>query len=242
MAGGQALVQDMRLRNSAPAEIINLRQIREISKKISLKHDSLTIGAKVTVAELLKDKTILERLPILSEAARRLGDVQIRNFATVVGNVCWSDPRANLAVALLACKAKITVIEDNGTLTKIDLEDFFSGFRENILDRRIATEIEVPLSEKNVGAYLEFSRQPLDLALVNIAMVTTPSDKGNCIAIGGIFNRPLRIKISKRDLTEEIIRKIENNNSPLLEDQFASPSHKIDILRALLKKLFLRLQ
>ena len=242
MAGGQALIQDMRLRNRAPAEIIDLGQIPEISQKISFKHDSLIIGAKVTIAELLEDKNVLERLPILSEAARRLGDVQIRNFATVVGNVCWSDPRANLAVALLACQAKITVMEDNGTPTKIDLEDFFSGFRENILDGRIATEIEVPLSEKNVGAYLEFSRQPQDLALVNIAMVTTLSENRNFIAIGGIFNRPLRLKISKRDLTAEIIRKIENNNSPLLDDQFASPSHKIDILRALLKKLFLRLQ
>ena len=243
LAGGQALVQDMRLRNCAPEEIINLRQIEEISQKICFKNNSLTIGAKVTVAELLEDKNVLERIPVLSEAARKLGDVQIRNFATVVGNVCWSDPRANLAVALLACQATITVMEDNGTLAKIDLEDFFSGFRENILNGRIATEIEVPLSEKNVGAYLEFSRQPQDLALVNIAMVTNlPLERGSFIAIGGIFNRPIRIEISKGDVIGDIIGKIENNNNSYLDDQFACINHKIDILRALLRKITLKLQ
>lgn len=242
MAGGQALVQDMRLRNCAPAEIINLRQIDEISQKISFKHNSLIIGAKVTVTELLEDKNVLERIPVLSEAARKLGDVQIRNFATVVGNVCWSDPRANLAVALLACRAKITVMEENSTLAKIDLNDFFSGFRKNVLNGRIATEIEVPLSERNVGAYLEFSRQPQDLALVNVAMASASLERGNFIAIGGIFNRPIRIEISKTNLIDELIKKIEDYNSPYLDDQFATLSHKLDVLRALLKKIFRRLQ
>ena len=73
--------------------------------KISFKHNSLIIGAKVTVTELLEDKNVLERIPVLSEA-QEVGGRTNKKFATVVGNVCWSDPRANLAVALLACRAK----------------------------------------------------------------------------------------------------------------------------------------
>ena len=55
-----------------------MRQIDEISQKISFKHNTLIIGAKVTVTELLEDKNVLERIPVLS-AARKL-DVQIRNL------------------------------------------------------------------------------------------------------------------------------------------------------------------
>mgnify|MGYP001228630491 CR=1 FL=1 len=233
LAGGQALLQDLRQRNCTPSDIINLGQIADLSEEITIRENYVHIGAKATVKNLIDDNTVSEYMPWLNQASQKLGDVQIRNFATVVGNVCWSDPRANLAIALLASQAKILIFESSGDIARLNLKEFFTGFRKNVLRNRIAIALEVPLLSKLKGIYLEFSRQPQDLALVNMAAVREKHSQSINLIVGGILERPIQVESKLDDPFEKIAECIRSSGVNRLQDQFASYDHKISILSAL---------
>ena len=95
----------------------------------------------------------------------------------------------------------------------------------------------MPLApKKNSGIYLEFSRQPQDLALVNVAAVADATKKSVVIAVGGLFERPIRIEADFSDPLDNIVGEIKISKNDVFEDQFASIEHKFDILRELIKK------
>lgn len=193
LAGGQSLLQAMRLRQTEPAAIVDLAGVAELSDAVTVTADRITIGARVTHRALAEHPTLTAELPWLVEAALALGDVQVRNLGTVLGNVCWADPRANMAVALLASDAVVTAVAPGApaAVERIAIADFFTGFRTHALAGRLATTIELPRGGRGRGCYLEFSRQRQDLALVNVCVVT--SDQGMRVAVGGIDPRPMRL-------------------------------------------------
>ena len=234
LAGGQSLLQELRQRNLSPAEILTIGKIADFSETISFDKTSLQIGPRVTVKQLLEDQQVKQYYPWLREAARKLGDVQVRNFATVVGNVCWSDPRANLAVALLASGAKILVLNENCKTEHTNLNDFFVGFRKNTLGKRIASGIEVPYVPNQKGIYLEFSRQPQDLALVNLGVVS--QGLSTRLTVGGVQTRPILLGIESNTPIDHIIDRVKKFDGEPLKDQFMSYEHKINILETLILK------
>jgi carbon-monoxide dehydrogenase medium subunit len=193
LAGGQSLLQAMRLRAATPRAIVDLAGVAELSDAMTVDGESITIGARVTHAALLEHAFVSDELPWLRAAAHSLGDVQVRNLGTVLGNVCWADPRANMAVALLASDALVTAVAPSHgeTVDRIALGDFFTGFRSHALNGRLATSIELPHPRGARGAYLEFSRQRQDLALVNVCVVRGAGHAR--VAVGGIDPMPVRL-------------------------------------------------
>jgi len=193
LAGGQSLIQAMRLRAAEPQAVVDLAGVAELSDEITIGDDLITIGARVTHRALLEHAVIASELPWLHDAAQALGDVQVRNLGTVLGNVCWADPRANMPVALLACDAVVTAVApSHGELVdRIALGDFFTGFRSHALNGRLATSIEIKRHGDARGCYLEFSRQRQDLALVNVCVVRSASHAR--VAVGGIDPMPVRL-------------------------------------------------
>ncbi len=194
LAGGQSLLQAMRQRQLEPQAIVDISAVAELSTAVNVRDDRIVLGAGLTHRVLLEDPTIHTELPWLTEAARALGDVQIRNLGTVVGNLCWADSRANMAVALLACKAVVTAVSPArpDTVETIPIDAFLTGFRTQALVGRLATGIEISRDPQARGAYLEFSRQRQDLALCNVC-VARYSDGTVRIAVGGIDPTPVRL-------------------------------------------------
>ena len=234
LAGGQSLVPELRQRNWSPAEIFSIAKVADLSETISFSETSLNIGARVTVKQLLENQQVKQYYPWLREAASKLGDVQVRNFATVVGNVCWSDPRANLAVALLASDAKILILNENYGIEPTNLNDFFTGFRKNTLGSRIACGIEVPYVPNRDGTYMEFSRQPQDLALVNLGAVS--QNLSIRLVVGGLRSRPILIEIDNNTTVEQIIQRVKEYDGQPFKDQFISYEHKINLVEMLFLK------
>lgn len=193
LAGGQSLLPAMRLRSATPPAIVDLAGVAELSDAITCNDDILTIGARVTHANLLEHGQFANEWPWLRAAAHALGDVQVRNLGTVLGNVCWADPRANMAVALLACDALVTAVAPShgDGVDRIALSDFFTGFRSHALNGRLATSIEIKRRPGARGVYLEFSRQRQDLALVNACVVRAAQYAR--VAVGGIDPMPVRL-------------------------------------------------
>ena len=198
LAGGQSLIQSMRLRQVEPQLIVDLGDVSELSNEVSYDTESVVIGARATHRCLAQNPMLNREFPWLGEAARELGDVQVRNLGTTLGNVCWADPRANMAIALLASDATIECVNNDGEYSTIPIAEFFTGFRSNALNGRLATAIRLQHESGMRGCYLEFSRQRQDLALVNVAAVNR--NGRYAVAVGGIDQRPRRVELLEQQL------------------------------------------
>ena len=246
LAGGQSLLQALRLRTAEPAAIVDLNSVSDLNAEIRTTSEKITIGALTTHRQLIESEVISDEFPWLATAARALGDVQVRNRGTVVGNVCWADPRANLAVALLASDAVVTVTSDRSASDheRIPIADFFIGFRQNVLGPRVAISIELTRTPNAVGSYIEFSRQRQDLALCNVCVVS--HDTGTAVALGGIDQRPFRLSqlepvlrdqgLSNKLLTNRIKETIAQTELKPIDDQFGTPVYKQHIAATLIER------
>ncbi len=236
LAGGQSLLQAMRLRQDEPAAVVDITRIAELDRNVTVGRDSIRIGALVTHRDVAEHREVRERAPWLSEAAETLGDVQVRNRGTTLGNLCWADPRANMAVALAASNARVLAAHpDRGTF-EIAVDDFFSGFRQNTLEGALATSIEIPVAADDRGTYIEFSRQQQDLALVNVCAVASSS--GLRIAAGGIHAKPVRLTAIEKDPTDQTSFDSAFGAEGLtpVVDHYGSADYKLELARTLVQR------
>ena len=234
LAGGQSLLATMRLREAEPAALVDLEAIDALDGEVRCEAQHLHIGARVTHRMLTEHAAVANEWPWLCAAARQIGDVQVRNLGTVLGNVCWADPRANMAVALLASDASVIAAGPDGARERIGLAEFFTGFRRNALGHRLAIGLVVPRHGGARGTYLEFSRQRQDLALVNVCVVR----QGELmrIAVGGIAAVPLRLPAIEDAGVAVIDSALTPDQYTPITDQHGDADYKLHLARVLVRR------
>ena len=219
LAGGTDLVLAMKEGKIAPAHVVSLLRVKELDYVI--REDSrIRIGPLTKHADLATSPVLKETLPILCHAVRLIGSWQVRNVATLGGNLCTASPAADSAPALLALGARV-VIADRATDKEIDLGSFFKGPGETILGpTQLLKEIIIPCSKNpSAGCFLKLMRKKaVDLALVNVAFYaeTDPSMSRLTrvtIALGGVAPTPIRASEAEVGLLNltypEALEKIE---------------------------------
>lgn len=197
LAGGTDLIPKMKQRELEPRAVINLKKIQEL-KGIKLENDNVVIGSLTKMRKLEKSQLIEEKTPLLHNAVKRIGSVQIRNMATIGGNLCNASPCADSAVALLALGAEVRIV-GSGETRRIPLEGFFAGPGETILKTgEVLKEIIVPVqTEESLWDFVKISRTELDLAVINMAYyIEVNSNKFQKIriAFGSVAPIPLRLR------------------------------------------------
>lgn len=242
LAGGQSLLQAMRLRAAEPAALVDLNGVAELGRTVEWTPATMDVGALVTHAAFLADARVAGEFPWLHAAVRALGDVQVRNLGTVLGNVCWADPRANMLVALMASDAVVRVraLEDAAE-RRVPLADFVTGFRSTALGRGLALGLDVPRRPAH-GVYLEFSRQRQDLALVNVCVVRAPGHAR--VVVGGVHRQPLRLAALEEQLARRPLPEAVDDASLAglfdglaldpIRDAYGSPDYKQHLARVLI--------
>ena len=146
---------------------------------------------------LIEDQNVLGNAKFLIEAAHSLGDCQVRNSATLGGNLCWGEPRANLLIALIAASTTVELVDKSMKIKKISLKTLYEQKISRGIKDFVLLSAEANLNDITTSSYQEFSRQKNDLALVNLALI----EKGDLISgcIGGLFNYPFEFKkVEKR--------------------------------------------
>ena len=113
LAGGTVLVPQIKESLVRPSLVISLKHLPML-KKITLDEKGLHLGALITPVELIRSPVILEHYPVLAQAAATMAGVQIRNMATIEGNLCSAVPTADLVPSLLAPDAIVQVQGPNG--------------------------------------------------------------------------------------------------------------------------------
>jgi len=172
LAGGTDLLVQIKEGKKQPRCVIDVKGVPEMAG-FTLSEDELSIGALTCIRTLEKSQPIAEKVPLLAQAAAKLGSVQIRHRATIGGNLCNASPSADTAPALLALEAKAEIFGKTG-LKVVALDEFFLRPGTTVLgDGEILTRLKIPLARKRTGSvYHKLSaRKAMDLAFVGVAVL-----------------------------------------------------------------------
>jgi carbon-monoxide dehydrogenase medium subunit len=201
LSGGQSLIPMMKLRLARPAYLIDINRISGLDY---IKEDDgfLKIGGLTREAELDSSSLIRSRYPLLMDTTRVIADPQVRNMATVGGNLAHGDPANDHPAAMIALGAQVIATGAKGTRT-IPIEEFFKSLFTTALEPdEILTEIQIPVpSPRSGGAYFKLERKVGDFATAASAVQLTLDDSGAVQKIGiGLTNvGPTPIKASQAE-------------------------------------------
>jgi carbon-monoxide dehydrogenase medium subunit len=248
IAGGTDLLVMMKCRGLLTKYLVDIKGIPGLSS-IEKKNDFFEIGSLARINTIAQSDLIKENLFIISQSAETLGSYQIRNRATIGGNICNGSPSADMVPALLCLDASVLISQIGSTRT-VPLQYFFTGPGETVLlKNEILTRIIIPEPRGKLGAvYIKHSfRNALDLAIIGVA-VKFEVDQGSYssirIAIGGVAPTPIRAHNAEEFLEKEgLYDKNINKASEIAADEIfpisdvrASAEYRIGMTKILVKR------
>jgi len=219
LAGGTDLLPLMKDRVITPKYVIDIKPISSLEYIHWDEKEGLSIGALTKITDILDSSLIREKFYCLHQAAESFGTTQVRNMATIAGNICRSSPSADTVPPLLVFDAQVRLVKQKGAAKEgfiatigdvgvkstesggermVPLDKFFTGPGQNVLAGEVLTEIKVPpLPERCGTAFKKLARSAEDLAKVNCAVRISVTD-GKCrdirIALGGVAPTPVRAR------------------------------------------------
>jgi carbon-monoxide dehydrogenase medium subunit len=151
LAGGQSLVNVMKVRVASPDLVVDLGGISDLRELRVLEDGSLELGAMVSYAELVASEDVRKARPILAEVALTIADVQVRNRGTIGGNICSNDPTNHFPPVLAALGASMTIRGLEAERT-VSAEEFFEGvFVTAAAPGELLTRVTVPPRQPGQG-------------------------------------------------------------------------------------------
>lgn len=207
IAGGTDLVVRMRDGVVRPTALVDIQRLPELAE-IDRRNHSLHIGATVTIASLITSPDVRRLAPVIAEAGSLMGAVQLRNLATVGGNLASAVPSADLAPPLLALGAVAHIIGPTSRRT-LPLEAFFVGPHLSALaPGELLTAVEVPLPAAGSGAaFLKFGKRSAQVLSVVNASAWVQLRNGIVeevrIALGAVAPTPMRARAAEDVLRGE---------------------------------------
>jgi carbon-monoxide dehydrogenase medium subunit len=248
LAGGQSLVPMMKLRVARPKYLIDIHRIADLNY-IREDGGDIRCGTMTRHVEIEESPLLREKIPMLCEAASKIGDAQVRNRGTIGGGLVEADPAGDYGPVVLALNAKLKCVGPKGERI-IAGEDFFTFAYTTALESdEILTEVIFPLSDKrSAGVYLKLERVAGDFAITSAAVQLGLDKEGACNLIGigvtGAGAVPqkalsveslLRGKTITAALIDQAGRLIQEGADPI-EDLRGSASYKKKALSAILRR------
>lgn len=251
MAGGTDFMLGLKEKNLQVKAIVDITMIPEL-QVLEFTTDALVIGAGVTHAQVSLYPQIRKCLPVLAGACASVGSPQIRNIATLAGNIVSAQPAADAAISLVALGAQAEVSSPRGNRAEL-VENLYAGVGKSKIDStsELLTRIFVPMPGSQGGtAFTRFAaREALALPIVNTAAYVE-TDGGRIIrariAIGPVATHPFRpfqaeqtlvgMKMDNYKGLEEVAHTASNEANP--RDSLLRGS--CEYRRALVKDLVLR--
>jgi carbon-monoxide dehydrogenase medium subunit len=249
-AGGTDVIPKLKKRIVEKPEIlVDLKGIPELDYVEYDKKNGLRLGALATIHSTATSPVVIERYPILSQAAASIASTQIQNRGTIAGNICNAVPSADSAPALLCLDARLLCLSKNGERL-VDIDEFFAGPGETALNPgEILKEIQIPpMPDKGQGVYIKLStRKRMDLAVVGVAaMVETKNGviKDARIGLGAVAPTSMRARNSEEILkgkkadeeTILIAARTASEESKPIDDHRASAEYRKMMVEVLVKR------
>src|SRR5271163_3950193 len=201
LSGGQSLIPMMKLRLARPGYLVDINRITGLSH-IKEEGGYLKIGGLTREAELEASPVVQAKYPIIVDTAHVIADPQVRNLATLGGNLAHGDPANDHPATMLALGAQVVATGPKGDRV-IPIENFFlSLFSTALQPNEILTEIRIPIPPpRSGGAYFKLERKVGDFATAAVAAQITLDAQGVCQKAGiGLTNvGPTPLKARKAE-------------------------------------------
>jgi CO/xanthine dehydrogenase FAD-binding subunit len=228
VAGGTDLLPQMKNALVKPAVVIDLSGIPALRGVSAANGAGLRIGACATARELELHPEIRARYTAVADGAALVGSVQIRNLATVGGNLCNAAPSADMAPPLLALEADAIVAGPLGE-RRVPLARFFQGVRRTVLaaDELLVALLVPEPPPRSGGSYIRHTpRRELDIAVVGVASQVSVQN-GRCvkarIALAAVAPTPLRATAAEQALEGQPLTPERIEHAAGLAVEAASP-------------------
>jgi carbon-monoxide dehydrogenase medium subunit len=228
LSGGQSLIPMMKLRIARPGYLIDINRISGLSY-IKEEGGFLKIGGLTREAELESSPVIRAKYPILLDTAHVIADPQVRNLATVAGNLAHGDPANDHPATMLALGAQVVATGAHGERI-IPIEEFFlSLFSTALQPGEILTEIRIPVPPaRSGGAYFKLERKVGDFATAAVAAQVTADANGAAqnvgIALTNVGPTPIKAKKAEDFLRSKKLDEANMRQAAQLAADDAQPS------------------
>jgi carbon-monoxide dehydrogenase medium subunit len=195
LAGGTDTLVLMKKGVASPEALITLGNVKGLDR-IKYDKNGLTMGPLTTIRDMETSETIRDKYPLLAEAARSFGTVQIQNMATVGGNICNASPAGDMIPPLLVMDAETDLVGNGGRRT-IKLRDFFTGPGESVMkSNEILVELRaLPLPSECGSCFVKIGRTAEDLSKVSVAVILSVAQgriKDARLSLGSVAPTPIR--------------------------------------------------
>ncbi len=243
LAGGTDLIIRLRDGSMTPSLVVDVKRVAELAPGIHEDAGVLVIGATTVMSDIAAHPGVRRHAMALAEAAAVVGSVQIRNRATLAGNLCNASPAADTAPALLVHGAAVVVAGPDGT-RRIPVDDLFIRSGVTTLGPgELVTAVELPLPADRVASAHQrrTRRRGHDLASVTLACGVNRGGVTR-VAYGSVGPRPL-VKVDTTGVLGDptasdeakaaVFESIFADASPSARSMRASPDYRLAMLRVL---------
>ncbi|NUM31501.1 MAG: FAD binding domain-containing protein [Bacteroidetes bacterium] len=242
-AGCTDLLMELKNNSASNLTIINISQVDDFNfNNVKLSNGNVDIGANTTAFKICENENILENYKTLHEAALNLASAQIRQVATIGGNICTASPSGDLICALMALKAQLYIKNSLGENREISILDFYKGVRKTDLKHgEFLSHLSLNSNNKNAfktkSGFIKIgTRKSMECSVVSLAYHIQIDKKGNIIETGLAFGASAPIvKYATRACDFLIGKKIDSLSKTEIDTfaklvvEYASP---IDDIRA----------
>jgi carbon-monoxide dehydrogenase medium subunit len=231
LAGGQSLVQAMKLRLSSPSDLVDLGGIKDLVG-IKASGGGVEIGAMTRHADVAGSKDVQKAIPALAALAGIIGDRQVRHMGTIGGSLANSDPAADYPAAVLALGATITTSK-----RKIEADKFFKGLYETALEPgELITSVAFPAPKR--AAYMKFKNPASRFAIVGVFV----ADFGGKVRVGVTGAGPCAFRQAEMEkalsakFSPDAVAGIKVKPDGLNNDLHASPEYRAHLITVMAKR------
>ena len=221
LAGGQSLVQSMKLRLSASQTLVDLGAVSSLSG-VTWRDDRVVIGAMTTHAEVASSAVVREHVVALAELASGIGDPMIRQLGTIGGSLANADPAACYPAAVLALQAQV-----HTDRRVVQAQDFFVDLYQTALQPGELIE-SVSFAPCAQAAYAKFKQPASRFALVGVFVARTASEVR--VAVTGAMPRVFRCEALEQALMQEFspdaARRVRVGAQGLMSDLHGSAAYR----------------
>ncbi len=232
LAGGQSLVQAMKLRLSSPSDLIDLGSIKELSG-IRVSGNAVEIGAMTRHADVAGSAEVKKAIPALAALAGMIGDRQVRHMGTMGGALANSDPAADYPAAALGLGATIVTNK-----RKIESDKYFKGLFETALEPgELITAVSFPVPKR--AAYMKFRNPASRFALVGVFVADFGGGKVRVAVTGAgacAFRQAEMEKALAAKFAPESVANIKVKPDGLNNDLHASPEYRAHLITVMCKR------
>ena len=249
LAGGTDLLVWNYVRKVKPAYLLRLSSLDGLDYINYIPGEGLRIGARAKVAQLLEHPDVAAKFQALYQAASTFATPQIRNMATVLGNVLRASPAGDCSCAILALGGQV-VLQGPGGQRLVDIDDFWVAY--GVTERKndeLAVELRIPeTSATTRSAFIRMTRVHEDLAKINVA-VRLEMHRDNClqarIAMGCVGPTLVRLKqveklLCGKQVTDELLQKLtasaQEEIAPI-DDQRSTADYRRQVAGVILRRV-----